>query len=173
MRHILSLFLAPTLMVTGFLLPRLPQYHTTSRAASSLRMVLPSAKEGKGKVTSFYPFETSLGVKGKKDNSEVGTDAARQLLGMKGAAETDDLLKIRVQLMKPVTWIPLIWGVVCGAAASGNYHWANPFDQGSPDAVPLPLGLEDAAKAVTCMPSLPCQVFPLARIETSNYTYRE
>lgn len=32
------------------------------------------------------------------------------------------------QLMKPVTWIPLIWGVVCGAAASGNYHWANPFN---------------------------------------------
>lgn len=30
--------------------------------------------------------------------------------------------------MKPVTWIPLIWGVVCGAAASGNYHWANPFN---------------------------------------------
>lgn len=29
---------------------------------------------------------------------------------MKGASETDDLLKIRVQLMKPVTWIPLIWG---------------------------------------------------------------
>ena len=25
--------------------------------------------------------------------------------------------------MKPVTWIPLIWGVVCGAAASGNYEW--------------------------------------------------
>lgn len=47
---------------------------------------------------------------------------------MKGAAETDDLLKIRIQLMKPVTWIPLIWGVVCGAAASGNYHWANPFN---------------------------------------------
>lgn len=40
----------------------------------------------------------------------MGSDAARQLLGMKGASETDDLLKIRVQLMKPVTWIPLIWG---------------------------------------------------------------
>ncbi|KAL3928273.1 MAG: hypothetical protein SGPRY_002456 [Prymnesium sp.] len=30
--------------------------------------------------------------------------------------------KIRVQLMKPATWVPLIWGVACGAAASGNYH---------------------------------------------------
>jgi len=25
--------------------------------------------------------------------------------------------------MKPITWIPLIWGVVCGAASSGNFHW--------------------------------------------------
>ena len=26
--------------------------------------------------------------------------------------------------MKPITWIPLIWGVVCGAASSGNYRWS-------------------------------------------------
>ncbi len=25
--------------------------------------------------------------------------------------------------MKPITWIPLLWGVVCGAAASGHYQW--------------------------------------------------
>lgn len=30
--------------------------------------------------------------------------------------------KIRLQLTKPATWVPLIWGVACGAAASGNYH---------------------------------------------------
>lgn len=35
-----------------------------------------------------------------------------------------DKWKIRIQLMKPVTWPPLVWGVVCGAAASGNlYHF--------------------------------------------------
>lgn len=28
--------------------------------------------------------------------------------------------KIRLQLTKPVTWAPLIWGVLCGAAASGK-----------------------------------------------------
>ena len=28
--------------------------------------------------------------------------------------------KIRLQLTKPVTWPPLIWGVLCGAAASGD-----------------------------------------------------
>lgn len=49
---------------------------------------------------------------------------ARQLLGMKGAqAGETSIWKIRLQLMKPITWIPLIWGVVCGAASSGNFHW--------------------------------------------------
>ena len=48
---------------------------------------------------------------------------ARQLLGMKGASGTSNIWKLRLQLMKPVTWIPLIWGVVFGAAASGNYEW--------------------------------------------------
>ena len=42
---------------------------------------------------------------------------------MKGASGTTNIWKLRLQLMKPVTWIPLIWGVVCGAAASGNYEW--------------------------------------------------
>ncbi|MCY7392956.1 MAG: chlorophyll synthase ChlG [Leptolyngbyaceae cyanobacterium CAN_BIN12] len=50
---------------------------------------------------------------------------ARQLLGMKGAqAGETSIWKIRLQLMKPITWIPLIWGVVCGAASSGNYYWS-------------------------------------------------
>ncbi len=48
---------------------------------------------------------------------------ARQLLGLKDAQETTNIWKLRLQLMKPVTWIPLLWGVVCGAAASGNFHW--------------------------------------------------
>jgi len=61
---------------------------------------------------------------------------ARQLLGMKGAASGETTIwKIRLQLMKPITWIPLIWGVVCGAASSGGYTW----------------GLEDLVRAFTCM----------------------
>ncbi len=48
---------------------------------------------------------------------------ARQLLGIKGAAETTNIWKLRLQLMKPITWIPLLWGVICGAAASGQYQW--------------------------------------------------
>jgi chlorophyll/bacteriochlorophyll a synthase len=48
----------------------------------------------------------------------------RQMLGMKGAsAEQTSIWKIRLQLMKPITWIPLIWGVVCGAASSGEFTW--------------------------------------------------
>ena len=42
---------------------------------------------------------------------------------MKGASGTTNIWKLRLQLMKPVTWIPLIWGVICGAAASGHYVW--------------------------------------------------
>lgn len=53
------------------------------------------------------------------------TSKTRQLLGMKGAASGEtNIWKIRLQLMKPITWIPLIWGVVCGAASSGGYVWS-------------------------------------------------
>ena len=48
---------------------------------------------------------------------------ARQLLGMKGASGSQNIWKLRLQLMKPVTWIPLIWGVICGAAARGHFQW--------------------------------------------------
>jgi chlorophyll synthase len=58
------------------------------------------------------------------ENNSERNAKTRQLLGMKGAAfgETS-IWKIRLQLMKPITWIPLIWGVVCGAASSGGYTW--------------------------------------------------
>ena len=79
---------------------------------------------------------------------------------------------IRLQLCKPVTWIPLVWGVACGtyryfilafswyrrkrlnfadilhsttigAAASGNYHTWYPFSDGS---IPTRVYAEDALK---------------------------
>jgi chlorophyll/bacteriochlorophyll a synthase len=74
--------------------------------------------------------------------------SARQLLGIKGASESKNIWAIRLQLTKPVTWIPVIWGIACGAAASGNYHTLNPFDL---NAVPLSVIAEDAAKAAGCM----------------------
>lgn len=51
------------------------------------------------------------------------TGGARQLLGIKDASKSTNIWKLRLQLMKPITWVPLIWGVVCGAAASGSFHW--------------------------------------------------
>ena len=60
----------------------------------------------------------------KKEEEQKGSKA-RQMLGMKGASGGEkNIWKIRLQLMKPITWIPLIWGVVCGAASSGNYVWS-------------------------------------------------
>lgn len=56
---------------------------------------------------------TSLRVRAEQATKEKDS-AARQLLGMKGAALETDIWKIRVQLTKPVTWIPLIWGRCAG-----------------------------------------------------------
>ncbi|KAG6503159.1 hypothetical protein ZIOFF_035470 [Zingiber officinale] len=68
-------------------------------------------------------------------SSGAGGSSINQLLGIKGAAQESNKWKIRLQLTKPVTWPPLVWGVVCGAAASGNFHW----------------NVEDVAKAIVCM----------------------
>ncbi len=67
---------------------------------------------------------TNQEQKQEQNETENSTAKTRQLLGMKGAASGEtNIWKIRLQLMKPITWIPLIWGVVCGAASSGNYTW--------------------------------------------------
>lgn len=47
-----------------------------------------------------------------KEEKASKDSAARQMLGMKGAALETDKFKIRVQLTKPVTWVPLIWGAL-------------------------------------------------------------
>ena len=62
--------------------------------------------------------------KAAETNAEAsdGSGGVRQLLGLKGAKEAtgEEFLnwKIRLQLTKPATWVPLIWGVACGAAAA-------------------------------------------------------
>ena len=66
---------------------------------------------------------SDLTPKETPETEEKGS-AARQLLGMKGADTGDtNIWKIHLQLMKPITWVPLIWGVVCGAASSGHFVW--------------------------------------------------
>ena len=91
----------------------------------------------------FFPFELQM-ADSKGDDGKV-----RQLLGLRGASEETDIWKIRLQLTKPVTWVPLVWGVMCGAAASGNYHWMwNPFDAADRN---IGLGFEDACKGFVAM----------------------
>jgi len=82
-----------------------------------------------------YASQPNLSMSNSQ-NTDEKQSKARQLLGMKGAASGEtSIWKIRLQLMKPITWIPLIWGVVCGAASSGGYIWS----------------VEDFLKALTCM----------------------
>jgi len=82
-------------------------------------------------MSDLTPSQTpveSVASEPKNNGPSVETDdrtaKTRQLLGMKGAQSGEtSIWKIRLQLMKPITWIPLIWGVVCGAASSGHYTW--------------------------------------------------
>uniref|UniRef100_A0A6V1M160 Chlorophyll synthase n=1 Tax=Heterosigma akashiwo TaxID=2829 RepID=A0A6V1M160_HETAK len=130
-------------------------FKSPSVKLSSTPMTMSMEKFDKSKT--FFPFESSMPsstqLMAKKDDSEEKDDRGdlKQLLGIRGASETDDVLRIRIQLTKPVTWIPLIWGVICGAAASGNYEWSNPLTVGMEGHVPLDKGLSDFAKVVTCM----------------------
>lgn len=56
--------------------------------------------------------------------SNEGSKRVRQLLGMRGAeVKSRSIWQLHLQLMKPVTWIPLVWGVIPGAASSGGYVW--------------------------------------------------
>ena len=130
--------------VYGFTPPGL----TVTPAKTSLSM-LPNKQQ----QSSFYPFsepETALRqARGPNEEAADGSAGVRQLLGVKGASAETNIWKIRLQLTKPVTWVPLIWGVMCGAAASGNYHWMwNPFDPNDRD---IALGAEDALKGLVAM----------------------
>ena len=134
----------------------------TLRSPTSALGMIPQKQQQQS--ATFYPFAssqktdslTTLDQAGnnnqqKNVNPEASDGSAdfRQLLGIKGASETTDIWKIRLQLTKPVTWIPLVWGVMCGAAASGNYHWMwNPFDANDRDVL---LGATDAAKGFVAM----------------------
>lgn len=70
------------------------------------------------------PSQTPPETAADSPQADSRSAKTRQMLGMKGAASGEtSIWKIRLQLMKPITWIPLMWGVVCGAASSGNYVW--------------------------------------------------
>jgi len=126
---------------------------TATDRLNALNMI-PKKQEQNG----FFPFEetssttkksTLSASKGPNEEASDGSAGVRQLLGVKGASAETDIWKIRLQLTKPVTWVPLVWGVMCGAAASGNYHWMwNPFDPNDRD---IALGFTDACKGFVGM----------------------
>ncbi|CAH8358324.1 unnamed protein product [Eruca vesicaria subsp. sativa] len=99
-------------------------WSTSDFKTSGRRLVVRAAETDTDKVKSQVP-----------DKAPAGGSSINQLLGIKGAAQETNKWKIRLQLTKPVTWPPLVWGVVCGAAASGNFHWTP----------------EDVAKSILCM----------------------
>jgi len=93
-----------------------PQSEQTRSEDSAPDMPVTEATDGTANPTN----STNPNAATRDDRSSK----ARQLLGMKGAgAGETSVWKIRLQLTKPITWIPLIWGVVCGAASSGHFTW--------------------------------------------------
>mmetsp|Transcript_19906 Transcript_19906/g.45204 ORF Transcript_19906/g.45204 Transcript_19906/m.45204 type:complete len:420 (-) Transcript_19906:119-1378(-) len=122
--------------------------HPSSNSKASFRSLIGRNRSPHFPIT-ITP--TILHASDGSPNEEAtdGSSSIRQLLGVKGASGTTEKWKIRLQLTKPVTWVPLVWGVMCGAAASGNYHWMwNPFDPNDRDVV---LGATDAAKGFVAM----------------------
>jgi len=118
---------------------------TTAPRGAGLRPALraaarPVAPLGRAKS---MPRAASLRMQENPGNEEENS-GIRQLLGVRGGKQTTDKWAIRVQLTKPVTWVPLIWGVACGAAAAGNYHaiW---------DGASFSEWSTDFAKAIVCM----------------------
>ena len=133
----------------------------TRRHGKTILKLLPQRQgetPSRAAPNEFYPFaetdtmpfsKTSTTLSAKNKEASDGSSGVRQLLGVKGASQETNIWKIRLQLTKPVTWIPLVWGVMCGAAASGNYHWMwNPFDPNDRDVL---LGAEDALKGFVAM----------------------
>lgn len=52
------------------------------------------------------------GVKDKAaDTKQFVKGNVAQILGIRGGDQETNIWKIRLQLTKPVTWIPLIWGM--------------------------------------------------------------
>lgn len=64
-----------------------------------------------GKAIRTECAQKEKNIKGKAEESKnfVKGNVA-QILGIRGGDKESNIWKIRLQLTKPVTWIPLIWG---------------------------------------------------------------
>lgn len=122
---------------------------TTSSSGSS---ILPTTTDNKRRNNNNNNLQETISVNDLHKNhhhhlhtpQQVFSPKARQLLGVKDAAydafdheevsqmseESNKipLWKLRIQLMKPITWIPLSLCVVCGAISSGNIDWTQTQD---------------------------------------------
>lgn len=116
----------------------------SSCASVAVRGFQPLSLQARGRLSRAGPLRIRAAAKDTEEDKvsklvdaapKAAGSAVNQLLGIKGASAETNKWKIRLQLTKPVTWAPLIWGVLCGAAASGNFQWT----------------LEDVAKSLTCM----------------------
>ena len=80
--------------------------------AGRRRALRPRAAAGEKVESATKDATAALG--GAKEAAgkagEVVKGNVAQLLGMKGADAETNIWKIRLQLTKPVTWVPLIWG---------------------------------------------------------------
>ncbi|KAK9827242.1 hypothetical protein WJX81_001862 [Elliptochloris bilobata] len=102
------------------------RWQTRLQLHQGRRRALPPRAAAGEKVESATKDASAAAGKAKAavgKAGEVVKGNVAQLLGMKGADAETNIWKIRLQLTKPVTWVPLIWGVLCGAAASGQFTW--------------------------------------------------
>jgi hypothetical protein len=85
----------------------------TTTTHSSLLKLTKRQNKNINPRAALGPQRAALTVRSAvKEEKATKDSAARQMLGMKGAALETDKFKIRVQLTKPVTWVPLIWGAL-------------------------------------------------------------
>ena len=62
------------------------------------------------------------GVKDKaNDTKQFVKGNVAQILGIRGGDQETNIWKIRLQLTKPVTWIPLIWGMPNSTDKHSNF----------------------------------------------------
>ena len=129
------------------LFTRVPGAITAKFANSGSFSPFPNPNQEK---TASITEDDEEGTAGDNDyRSSFLTPSVRQLLGIKDAALRREKWKIRIQLCKPITWVPLTLVTMCGAAASGNYHWVwNPFTS---EQQHVWLGLEDMFKGLAAV----------------------
>lgn len=101
---------------------------TAMRSVSAGNKRTGAAREAKGNRAGRLQVRAKAESKEEKEKITYG-GRAQQLLGFRQAEGADKAskLELQIQLMKPGTWIPVCWGVICGAAASGNFQWIEGF----------------------------------------------